>query len=238
MNGTFHPSAYFAAMRQRTLRSPPPPIQMGSRSCTGFGSHFASVSVKNSPVKSVRLLGEQAAHALDGLVDHPQPCPRGAVGDPVGRVLHLHPAATEPEGDAAVGDLVERRHRVREHRRVPVARGVHEAPAAHASRWPRPAPRATRPPRGSAGCRSGRRRRSGPRSRSTRSRGPRCGARDRCSSAIDVFCRPVWTPKRMEGDGTRRLRGAEGPRTEACRCPVLDCSACWRSSRCPTSRIP
>ena len=59
-------------MRSVTF-SPPPPIQIGSRSCTGFGSHCASVSVKNSPSKSVRVLGEQAAHALDRLFDLAQP---------------------------------------------------------------------------------------------------------------------------------------------------------------------
>ena len=53
MNGTFHPSAYCAAIRSVTF-SPPPPIQIGSRACTGFGSHCASVSVKNSPAKLVR----------------------------------------------------------------------------------------------------------------------------------------------------------------------------------------
>ena len=52
MNGTFQPSACSAAMRSVTF-SPPPPIQIGSRSCTGLGSHIASVSVKCSPAKLV-----------------------------------------------------------------------------------------------------------------------------------------------------------------------------------------
>ena len=58
--------------------------------------------------------------------------PGDAVGDAVDVVLLLEPPAAEPEHDATVGDLVERRHRVREHRRVAVAGRVDERAAQHA----------------------------------------------------------------------------------------------------------
>src|SRR6476646_9343763 len=114
MNGTFHPSACCATSFSVTF-SPPPPIQIGSRSCTGFGSHCASVSVKNSPLNDVCCcVSNPRTHCV--LAEHAQALSGGAVVHAVHLVLLLEPAAAEPEDDAAVGDLVERRHRVGEHR--------------------------------------------------------------------------------------------------------------------------
>ena len=131
MNGTFHPSAWRAAMRSVTF-SPPPPIQSGSRSCTGFGSHRASVSVKNSPSKLVTSwVSRPRTHWIASSTWRSRTADRREL-DAVGVVLVGQPAAAEPERDPAVGELVERGHRVGEHRRVPVPDGVDEAAAAHA----------------------------------------------------------------------------------------------------------
>ena len=115
-------------MRSVTF-SPPPPIQIGSRACTGFGSHCASVSVKNSPSKVVRSCVSRPRTHCTYSSSMRSRSPGRAVVHAVRVVLVLQPAAAEPEHDAAVRDLVERRHRVGEHRGVAVAGGVHERAA-------------------------------------------------------------------------------------------------------------
>ena len=130
MKGTFQPSANSAQIRSVTF-SPPPPIQIGNRSCTGFGSHAASRNVKNSPSKLVRsCVSSPRTHWMYSF-ELAQPLAGRAVGDAVDVVLLLQPAAAEAEHGAALGNLVERRDRVGEHGRVPVARGVHQRTALH-----------------------------------------------------------------------------------------------------------
>ena len=77
------------------------------------------------------ILREQSAHALHVLAEHAEPFAGRAVVQPVGLVLLLEPPAAQAEHDAAVGDLVECGHRVREHRGMAVPRGVDERAAHH-----------------------------------------------------------------------------------------------------------
>ena len=86
MNGTFQPSACWAAMRSVTF-SPPPPIQIGRRACTGFGSHRALGEREVLAVEVGDVLGEQPAHALDRLVHLAQADRRGRERDAVRVVL-------------------------------------------------------------------------------------------------------------------------------------------------------
>src|SRR5438093_6353897 len=67
------------------------------------------------------VFGEQRADALDALVEHAKPNGHGRERDAVRVVFTLVPAAPETEHDAPTGEVVESCHRVREHRRVPVA---------------------------------------------------------------------------------------------------------------------
>ena len=163
----------------RSVRfSPPPPIQIGSSAAPASGSQRASCSSKHSPSKSVDLLAQQAAHALDGLLELVE--------------AHLHRAGT---------GCRRRRTRSRSSRRRARGRpGRRSAGRSWRSRWPAPpgagSRRSTRASRtrtlrrvagerGVGGDRlealsvAGERRprRSGPRSRSSRSRGPRPVAR-------------------------------------------------------------
>ena len=208
-------------MRSVTF-SPPPPIHSGSRACTGFGSHRASVSVKYSPSKLVTSwVSSPRTHWIASSTWRRR---TGAGGNsmPYAAVLLGQPAAAEPERDAPVRELVERRHRVGQHRRDAGSRPSRRGCRSERVTWSPRARRGSRPPRGSAGSRCRRRRRSGPRSRSSRSRDPRCaatapGAR-RCSCSAAPCARRTSRARTLANDRGRpgATRSAPSPTVGAC----------------------
>ena len=77
------------------------------------------------------LVPQQAAHALDALLEHVHPHLHRWERDAVGLVLDLAPARAEPEIGPAARELVDGADGVGEDRRVAVADGVHEGAASH-----------------------------------------------------------------------------------------------------------
>ena len=77
------------------------------------------------------LVVEQAADACRALLELVHARTDARKVDPIGVVLDLGPAGSEPDRGPAAGQEVDRRDRLGEHGRVPEAHGVHEGAALH-----------------------------------------------------------------------------------------------------------
>ena len=116
----FQWSAYFAVMGSVRF-SPLPPMQIGGCGfCGPFGSLRASVELVVLAVERRGLLGQQAGQHLTGLLEAVEPLLDGAEFDAVGAGFLFVPARADAELEAAVGDDVECRGHVGEHRGMAV----------------------------------------------------------------------------------------------------------------------
>ena len=125
----FDSSAYWATMRS-VLRSPPPPIMTGMRDSGRWdveaSLHLVAVAGERHP-----LAAQHRDDDLQRLLELLEAIGERAELDAEGVVLELEPPGTDAQLGAAAGHDVERRDRLRQHRRVAVGVARDECPEAH-----------------------------------------------------------------------------------------------------------
>ncbi len=105
-----------------------------------FGLHGLRVAPRLGQREVLTLevrhfLAQEQPDALHRFFEDVEPLAGRRERDAVGLVLVERPAGTEPEVGATATQVVDRRDRVREHRRVPVAGAVDERAASHPGRF-------------------------------------------------------------------------------------------------------